>query len=60
MAFVVAFSVSSYSNCQRTKRSLNPLLSETFEFVYPEKGLRSVSEHVRGCCIFLCPTCMID
>ena len=46
MEQVVAFSVSSYSSCQRPMRSLNPLLSETFEFVYPEKGMRLISEHV--------------
>ena len=45
MEQVVAFSVSSYSSCQRPMRSLNPLLSETFEFVYPEKGIRIISEH---------------
>ena len=49
MEQVVAFSVSSYSSCQRPMRSLNPLLSETFEFVYPEKGIRLISEHVSTC-----------
>lgn len=49
MVQVVAFSASTYASCQRTRRSLNPLLSETFELVYPEKGLRLVSEHVSLC-----------
>ena len=49
MEQVVAFSVSSYSSCHRPMRSLNPLLSETFEFIYPEKGIRIISEHVSAC-----------
>lgn len=44
---MVAFSLSSYSTCWRSKRSLNPLLSETFEYICPEQGLRLVSEQVR-------------
>ena len=48
MVQVVAFTVSTYSSCQRTKRSLNPLLSETFEYICPERGLRSIAEHVRA------------
>ena len=43
---VVAFSLSSYSTCWRSKRSLNPVLSETFEYIIPEKGLRLISEQV--------------
>lgn len=46
MTEVVAFSLSSYSSCWRSKRSLNPLLSETFEYICPEKGFRLISEQV--------------
>ena len=44
---VVAFSVSPYASCKRPKRSLDPLLGETYELVHPEKGFRMISEHVR-------------
>lgn len=47
MVEVVAFSASPYASCQRPKRSLDPLLGETYELVHPEKGFRMVSEHVR-------------
>ncbi|CAL8463373.1 g2907 [Coccomyxa elongata] len=46
MMEVVAFSVSPYASCKRPKRSLDPLLGETYELVHPEKGFRMVSEHV--------------
>lgn len=46
MMEVVAFSVSPYGSCKRPKRSLDPLLGETYEWVHPEKGFRMVSEHV--------------
>jgi hypothetical protein len=45
---VVAFSVSPYASCKRPKRSLDPLLGETYELVHPDKGFRMVSEHVRS------------
>ncbi len=46
MMEVVAFSVSPYASCKRPKRSLDPLLGETYELVHPDKGFRMVSEHV--------------
>lgn len=46
MVEVVAFSVSPYASCRRPKRSFDPLLSETYELVHPDKGIRLISEHV--------------
>jgi hypothetical protein len=47
MLEVVGFSISPYASCKRPKRSLDPLLGETYELVHPEKGFRLISEHVR-------------
>ncbi|KAK9839445.1 hypothetical protein WJX81_002493 [Elliptochloris bilobata] len=46
LLLVAAFSVSPYATCLRTQRSFNPVLGETFELIYPEKGFRLLSEHV--------------
>lgn len=46
---VACFAVSGYaSTAGRTSKPFNPLLGETYEFVCPEKGLRFISEKVRG------------
>ena len=46
--YVAAFAVSGYSaTAQRTQKPFNPLLGETFEFIYPEKGYRAIAEKVR-------------
>ncbi len=59
MMEVVAFSVSPYASCKRPKRSLDPLLGETYELVHPEKGFRMVSEHVRHSLVSPEPLCQI-
>lgn len=59
-----AFAVSGYSSTEgRTCKPFNPLLGETYEADYPDKGLRFCSEKVCHDChpvlygtffIFLC------
>lgn len=45
---VGAFAVSGYSSTEgRTCKPFNPLLGETYEADYPDKGLRFFSEKVR-------------
>ncbi|KAL1923014.1 uncharacterized protein VTP21DRAFT_9390 [Calcarisporiella thermophila] len=48
LAYVAAFSVSSFSNTQHriARKPFNPLLGETYECVFPEKGFRFISEKV--------------
>lgn len=49
LMYVAAFAVSGYSaTAQRTQKPFNPLLGETFEFIYPEKGYRAIAEKVRS------------
>lgn len=44
---VAAFAVSGYSSCDgRLCKPFNPLLGETYEADYPEKGIRFFSEKV--------------
>lgn len=44
---VAAFAVSGYaSTVGRTCKPFNPLLGETYEADFPEKGLRFISEKV--------------
>lgn len=44
---VVAFAVSGYaSTTGRTCKPFNPLLGETYEAAYPDKGIRFISEKV--------------
>lgn len=44
---IAAFAVSGYaSNDGRTCKPFNPLLGETYEADYPDKGLRFISEKV--------------
>ena len=45
---VAAFAVSAYSGSapSRTRKPFNPLLSETFELVRPDKGFRFLAEKV--------------
>lgn len=45
---VAAFAVSSYASTEgRQCKPFNPLLGETYEADYPDKGLRFFSEKVR-------------
>lgn len=47
MAFVAAFAMSNYSSTiGRIAKPFNPMLSETFEYVRPDKGYRYLSEQV--------------
>ena len=44
---VAAFAVSGYSSCDgRLCKPFNPLLGETYEADYPEKGVRFFAEKV--------------
>jgi len=44
---VAAFAVSAYASSEgRLCKPFNPLLGETFEADYPEKGFRFISEKV--------------
>lgn len=45
--YVAAFAVSGYANTSgRTCKPFNPLLGETYEADYPDKGVRFISEKV--------------
>lgn len=45
--FVAAFAVSAYASTEgRICKPFNPLLGETYEANYPDKGLRFFSEKV--------------
>ncbi|MED6168176.1 hypothetical protein PIB30_009393 [Stylosanthes scabra] len=45
MICVAAFAVSGYASTEgRTCKPFNPLLGETYEALYPEKGIRFISE----------------
>lgn len=45
---VAAFAVSGYASSEgRHCKPFNPLLGETYEAVYPEKGIRFFSEKVQ-------------
>jgi hypothetical protein len=47
---VGAFAVSGYASTEgRTCKPFNPLLGETYEADYPDKGLRFFSEKVSPC-----------
>jgi len=49
---VAAFAVSGYASTEgRNCKPFNPLLGETYEADYPDKGLRFFSEKV--CFLFL-------
>lgn len=44
---VAAFAASGYSSCDgRVCKPFNPLLGETYEAEFPEKGVRFISEKV--------------
>lgn len=44
---MAAFAVSGYANTSgRTCKPFNPLLGETYEADYPDKGVRFISEKV--------------
>lgn len=46
---IAAFAVSSYASTEgRQCKPFNPLLGETYEADYPDKGLRFFSEKVTG------------
>jgi hypothetical protein len=48
MLNVAAFAVSGYSSTKaRTCKPFNPLLGETYEADYPDKGLRFISGKVK-------------
>lgn len=56
---VAAFAVSGYSSTDgRHCKPFNPLLGETYEADYPDKGLRFFSEkvslHLNSCILILC------
>lgn len=60
---VAAFAVSGYASTEgRNCKPFNPLLGETYEADFPDKGLRFFSEKVRhysfNCCgvYFACPS----
>ena len=45
--YVAAFAVSGYANTSgRTCKPFNPLLGETYEADYPDKGVRFISQKV--------------
>lgn len=45
---VAAFAVSGYASTEgRICKPFNPLLGETYEADYPDKGVRFISEKVR-------------
>lgn len=45
--YVAAFAVSGYASSDgRLCKPFNPLLGETYEADYPEKGVRFISEKV--------------
>ncbi|XP_028786223.1 oxysterol-binding protein-related protein 1C-like [Neltuma alba] len=47
MLYVAAFAISSYASTEgRTYKPFNPLLGETYEADYPDKGIRFISEKV--------------
>lgn len=51
MLLVAAFAVSGYAGtASRTSKPFNPLLGETYECVFPEKGFRAICEKARGPC----------
>jgi hypothetical protein len=52
---MAAFAISIYSTIQRTQKPFKNLQNSTYELVYPEKGIRAVSEKVCLQCPFLCP-----
>lgn len=47
---VAAFAVSGYTSCaeNRVQKPFNPLLGETYEADYPDKGIRFLAEKVGG------------
>lgn len=46
--YVAAFAVSGYANTNgRSCKPFNPLLGETYEADYPDKGIRFISEKVQ-------------
>lgn len=48
---VAAFAVSGYASSDgRHRKPFNPLLGETYEADYPEKGIRFFSEKVSSKC----------
>lgn len=51
LLYIGAFAVSGYSSTEgRTCKPFNPLLGETYEADYPDKGLKFFSEKVRQHC----------
>lgn len=53
---VAAFAVSGYASSDgRPCKPFNPLLGETYEGDYPEKGIRFFSEKVLGINVFSSP-----
>lgn len=51
---MAAFAVSGYANTNgRSCKPFNPLLGETYEADYPDKGIRFISEKVQSCTIIL-------
>lgn len=46
LAYVAAFTVSSYSATQRYKPSFNPMLGETFEYIDRRNNTRCIAEQV--------------
>lgn len=54
LLYVGAFAVSGYASTEgRTCKPFNPLLGETYEADYPDKGLKFFSEKVWRDCHFL-------
>lgn len=57
---VAAFAVSGYASTEgRQCKPFNPLLGETYEADYPDKGLRFFSEKVTTACLYLATNCNI-
>lgn len=56
---VAAFAVSGYASTEgRNCKPFNPLLGETYEADYPDKGLRFFSEKVCPATLFLGCSCV--
>lgn len=58
MLNVAAFAVSGYASTEgRTCKPFNPLLGETYEADFPDKGIRFISEKVLALSIKLFGKC---
>mmetsp|Transcript_4819 Transcript_4819/g.7496 ORF Transcript_4819/g.7496 Transcript_4819/m.7496 type:complete len:444 (+) Transcript_4819:134-1465(+) len=46
LSLITAFAISAFSSTERTLKPFNPILGETFEYAWPDKKTRFVSEQV--------------